>query len=171
MDKLNTVKLAQVDWAIKSTIKYIKQWSERELENLFSNNSLINNSPIIFQLGHNGYLVGNCSLMKTADNRWQLNYRYSDLEKTFDDKKAAFLFAIYYQTGKMRLADKIYESDLSVSRLSDKVQFFRQRAYLARKVKNYDKSDFYQIRLNEYNMRLSQARTLLEKNLKTTKYI
>lgn len=171
MDKLNTVKLAQVDWAIKSTVKYIKQWSDRELENLFSSGSFAGNIPIIIQLGDSGYIVGNYSLLKTQDDRWQLNYRYSDFQKIFDDKKAAFLFAIYYQTGKVRLADKIYESDLAVSILADKVQFFKQRAHLARRNKNFDKSDFYQLRLNEYCMRLARAKVLLEKNLKMTKYI
>lgn len=171
MEKSNTVNSSKIDLAVKSAVKYIKQWSQAELEKLFTEDVDIGGKPLIAQLGEHIYVVGNYVLFKNDSKQWQLNYRYSDFQRLFEDKRAGLLFAIYYQTGKTKLADKLYECDAEVARLNDKVFLLGQRSKQARRGKEFNKYDHYQVRFNEYNMRLQQAKSLLEKNLKMTKYI
>lgn len=170
MDKLNILKTLEIEQGIQTTIKYIKQWSEKELEVLFQNKKISDKTPLIIELGDRGYLIGDYILLKMPADRWQLRYKYSNLQRFFDNKKSGFMFAIYYQTGKMKLADSIYLSDLEVSRLTDKVNFFKSRSLQARKKKDFDKFEIYQTRLIEYSMRLQNAKVLLEKNLFLAKY-
>ena len=168
MDKSIIANPETIENLIKSSVNYLKKWSAEQALNIASAIKT-GQVPIIIEIGNKGYVVGNYVLIKEENFKWKLCYRYSDFEQIFCNKKAGILSAIYYQTGKSKLADILHENDVKVDRAFKKLKFYEFK--LKQKNSDYEKMDFYRVQYNEYYDKLDTAKNLLEKKINFAKYI
>lgn len=170
MEKSTTANQETIEKIIDTSVDYIKNWSTKQALELASNVKT-GEAPLIVEIGDRGFLIGNYVLLRDGKFKWKLCYRYSNFEKIFSNKKAGLIAAVYYQTGKSNLADKIYDDDNLVNSIYSKVKFYEYRINQTKRAMNYDRMDFYKVRYDEYVLKLSSAKNLLEKKLNLAKYI
>lgn len=171
MDKSNSVDTLKIEQLVHEAVEYLRRWTKEELRSIIDESSKSNRLPVIAPIGQQGYIVGNYGICPTEDKKWwRVNYRYSDQEYIFVNKAAAVCFALSQQTGKIILADKILKQDQEVGKFQLKSEMFKERFYQACRRKNRDKADLFKSRYQEVSLKLVEARNVLEKSLKSTKY-
>jgi len=168
MEKYNTVDKKQVEQAVAQTVKYLSSWTRQQLKEIL-NQQANQKKPLIVKLGNNGYLVGNYALRKNSDS-WSMIYRYDDQELLFSNHESAMFYAILQQTGKILLANQIFNQDQSVSRLQSKILMYKLRYQRSDKKKNQSHCDLYLSRYNQAQMQLQDIQFQLKKSLQMAKY-
>lgn len=169
MVTLNSVDTSTIEKIVDQAVDYFRDWTSKELDHLLSTTDK-NNLPIITTLGKNGYIVGNYAICCLDHKWWRVCYRYSDQEYIFANKIAAIHYAICQQTDRYVTADRILKQDQEVGRHTTKSDFFKTRFNRALQQKNSQKSEFFKIRYQETAIKLSYAKSLLEKSLRSAKY-
>lgn len=169
MVKSSSVDTSTIEKIVDQTVDYLRNWASNELDRLIANSDKTK-LPIITNIGKNGYVVSNYAIYPLDNKWWRVCYRYSDQEHVFASKVAAIYYAICQQTGKYITADQILKHDQEMGRYITKSDFFKNRFYQATQRKNREKAEFFKIRYQETAIKLSQARSLLEKSLRSTKY-
>lgn len=170
MEKSNIIDISTVEQAVKGVVSYVKTWTQSELENVIEQ-SIKERHPIILNLGKKGYLVGNCAIDLCNKRWWRLRFRFSNQEYLFTNKVSAICFAYYNQIGRHDRADRILKEDDDVARLTIKTEHYYHRYQQAQKKKNVHRTDLFLVRYQESSLRLSASKSLLEKTLKSAKYI
>ena len=171
MAKSNTPDTLTVEALVNQTVDYMRKWSQAEIETMINNAARTQQMPIIARIGKNGFIVGNYAVQFENDRWWKLSNRFSDTVYVFTSKLSAVLYAIYRQTGKINQADKILAEDEEVSRLTTKTEQYYFRYKQAQKKKNLHNVDLFFVRYQETSRKLNASRSLLEKTLKSAKYI
>lgn len=170
MEKSNTIDISTVEHAIKGMVSYVKTWTQGELESVVEQ-SIKQRRPIILNLGKKGYLVGNYAIDLVNKRWWRLRFRFSDQEVLFTNKVSAICFAYYTQIDRHDRANRILKEDDDVARLILKSEHYYHRYQQAQKKKNVHRTDLFLVRYQETSLRLSASKSLLEKALKSAKYI
>lgn len=171
MAKLNSIDISTVEQAVNNAVNYLKKWSQEELSRLMEQTSKGHQTPLIIKVPNKGYIVGNYFLEQIDAGWWRLVYRYSDKEYIFFNKLSAVCYAVYSQTNNYTRANQILHDDEQVGRLTLKTEQYYFRYKQAIKKKNTHKTDLFWVRYQETSHRLSNSKNLLEKRLKSAKYI
>jgi hypothetical protein len=171
MEKSNTLNISTIESVIDHTVVYLQTWTKKELMSLMNNSSAAGKIPLVAKLGNRGYLIGNYAVQPIDNNWWQVSYRYNENDvQLFSSRSAAFIYILYRHNNNFNRADRILTEDSDVRRWAVKSEQYYFRYKQAVKKKNSLKSDLFYTRYQETLVRLTQARSLLEKSLKSTKY-
>lgn len=171
MAKLNSIDISTVEQAVDRAVHFLKKWSQEELARLMEQTSKGHQTPLIIKVPNKGYIIGNYFLEQIDLNWWRLVYRYSDQERLFFNKLSAVCYAVYSQTNNYTRANQILHDDEQIGRLTLKTEQYYFRYKQAIKKKNTHKTDLFWVRYQETSHKLSNSKNLLEKSLKSAKYI
>jgi hypothetical protein len=169
MDQSNIINKKILEQAVNEAVNVVRQWTIRELVNLINSRESKKNLTII-PIGSNGYIIGNYAL-KIRDDHCYLLHRYSDQELYFDNKMAGFWYAICDSGNRIEISREIKNYDSMVDKLHIEVNRFKYRLLRAKKLKNYHNIDLYSCRMTESVLQLRHYQFLLEKSLKSAKYL
>ena len=170
-DQSDISNMLAVEGIVNQAVSYLRNWTREELVSFVSASTNGRTTPLIAQINKNSYIVGNYAIAKTGPSNWKVIYKYSDSEYHFSNKLSAVLFSVYQQTGQINSADTVLLRDENVSRLSIKAEHYLHRYKQAVKKKNIHKIDLFLIRYQETMLKLDASKRLLEKTLKSAKYI
>ena len=172
MEKSNTLNISTVEDIVNSAVSYIKSWTRTELINVVQRNLSNSRSPLIVKLGSRGYLIGHYLLEPIEKRWWRLSCSLNgDQKHIFSSKLSAVFYALCYQMGYIKHADRILAEDDAVGRLTLKAEHYFRCYKRALKKKNSQKIDLFLVRYQESSLRLSDSKNLLEKTLQSAKYI
>jgi hypothetical protein len=171
MAKSNSINISTVEQAVNNAVDYLKKWSHEELARLMEQTSKGHQTPLIIKVPNKGYVIGNYFLEQIDNRWWRLTYRYGDREYIFFNKLSAVCYAVYSQTNNCTRAERILQDDEQVGRLTLKTEQYYFRYQQAIKKKNTHKTDLFLVRYQESLQKLSNSKNLLEKSLKSAKYI
>jgi hypothetical protein len=169
MDKSNSTNIPTVEQLVNQAVTYLKEWTSKELDNIIAR-SILDRKPVIMRLNR-GYIVGNYFINQHNHRWWKISHRYSNDEHIFTSKLSAICYAFYYQIGSFKFADRVLKEDDEVGRLTVKTEQYRYRFDEAKKKKNTHKIDLFLVRFEEASLRLTFSKNLLEKTLRSAKYI
>lgn len=170
MVKSNTLTVQEVEKIVDMTVGYLKDWTQSEIISMMKN-SFRNNTPFVAKLKNDRFIIG-CHLIKRNQNgSWRLDHYLGDYSHNFSNKLSAICYSTMYQTGKIEKASQILLQDNVVSRLEIKSEQFHYRYQQASAKKDNIKTELFFTRYLETKYRLSETKTLLEKSLKSAKYI
>lgn len=169
MDKSNSPDKSTVEQLVDQAVDYLRNWSKVELSAMLTATAKNGKTPLIARIGKKGYIVGNYAILP-VNNWWRVCYRFSDVEHVFTNRLAAIFYAVFQQTNKINLADRILKEDANVARLTIKAEQFYFRLQQAQKKKNALKTDLFLVRYEETTSRLNESKSQLEKSLKSAKY-
>lgn len=170
MEKSNTVDISKIEETINQAVVYVKDWTQNQFKLILNDKLNKNQIPLIVDMNGKGYLLGTFAIIPMENKLWKLTNFYSDNEYVFSSKISAVCYAVYMQTSRKNLADKILTQDQNVCRLRIKVEHYKYCQTRAKKQKNYVLVDVFNSRYENYVERLAQAKSILEKSLKLTKY-
>jgi hypothetical protein len=170
MEKQNIVNNSSIEEIVNQTVLYVKDWTQKEFVSLVEHPLDNKSLPIILDMGGRGYVIGNYALKPTSNKWWSVSYRFNDQEHLFSSKVAAVCYAVYQQTNKVKLADKILKQDHAVGRLLLKTEQYQHNLIRAKKLKNNWNTDLFLSRYNTCQYQLERSKHELEKSLKLTKY-
>lgn len=160
-----------INTIVNQTVDYLQSWTKKEFLSMLEKNSTAGKMPIIAQFGDRGYLVGNYALQPSYQNWWQVSYRFGDNEdKIFSSKVSALCYIVHRHNNNLYRADQILTDDKNVQRWMVKSEQYHYRYRQALKKKNSLKSDLFFTRYQETIYQLNQARSQLEKTLRSAKY-
>ena len=160
-----------VEDVINQAVGYLQTWTKKELAELLNRRASNGRVPLVAKIGNRGYLIGNYAVQPADHGWWKVNYRFNeDEEQLFSNKAAAFIYVLYRHNNYFDRADQILLEDSDVRRWTVKAEQYRYRYKQAIKKKNSMKTDLFYIRYQETLSRLSQAKFLLEKSLRSAKY-
>jgi hypothetical protein len=170
MDKLNSINTVTIEQIVDRAVLYLKNWTHNEL-NAILKKSVDERQPIIVNLKNQKWLVGNYLISQYNQRWWKLKHRFTSDEQIFSNKLSAIYYAYHYQIGYLARANNILKEDDDVSRLLLKTEQYKQRFLQAKKKKNLHKIDLFFTRYQESALKLSASKNLLEKTLRSAKYI
>ena len=170
MDSTNTVNISKIEEIVNRTVIYLKEWTQKEFLELVNHPLHKDQAPLIVDMGGKGYLIGNYAVRPMKGNWWNVSYCYSDTEYIFSSKIAAVCYAVYKQSGKTNLAEKILKQDEDVGRLIVKTDQYKYNYKQAKNKKNNFAADVFLSRYHNYLTQLEQSKNDLGKSLKLAKY-
>lgn len=171
MAKSNTLTVQEVEKIVDYTVDYFKNWTKSELLSLM-NRGVIKKCPMVMmKISNNGYIIGTHLIDQQRNGSWKLSHYLGDYTYTFLSKFSAVSFSIMYQTGRINQALQLLSQDNNVSRLALKSEQFYLRYQQYSKKKDPIKTGIFLTRYLETKYRLKESKNLLEKSLKSAKYI
>lgn len=171
MAKSNTLTVQEVEKIVNCTVDYFKNWTKSEILSMI-NRSVLKKSPIvIIKVSDKGYIIGTHLINQQKNGSWKLLHYMGDYTHIFLSKFSAVLFSVMHQTGKINQALQLLSQDRNVSRLEIKSEQFYHRYQQYSKKKDPIKTEIFLTRYLEANYRLKESKNLLEKSLKSAKYI
>ena len=171
MEKSSSLNISTVENAVDQAVNYLQTWTKKELATLMDQQASNGRIPLVARVGRSGYLIGNYAVQPTEQGWWKVSYRYNEEEvMLFSSKASAFVYILYRHNNNFNKADQIQFEDGDVRRWIIKAEQYHYRYKQAIKKKNTLKTDLFYIRYQETLSRLSQAKFLLEKSLRSAKY-
>ncbi len=170
MDKSNIITVQEIEKIVSGTVDYCKNWTRTELLSMMVRQGS-NRLPIMIKVSNNGYIIGRHMIDQQRNGDWKLEHYMGDFSYVFSNKLSAVCFSVMHQTGRTNQAVQIRLQDNNVSRLTTKSEQFYHRYQQYSKKKDTTKSDIFLTRYLETKHKLKQSKNLLEKSLKSAKYI
>lgn len=171
MEKSSSLSISIVEGVVDQAVDYLQTWTKKELAALMDQQASNGKIPLVAKVGRSGYVIGNYAVQPTEQGWWKVSYRYNQDEvMVFSGKAAAFIYILYRHNNNYNKADQIQTEDDDVRRWTVKAEQYHYRYKQAIKKKNTLKTDLFYIRYQETLSRLTQAKFLLEKSLRSAKY-
>ena len=157
----------QIEQAADLTTRYLKEWTDRELQNLVINEKL----PVCLPLGNRGFLIGRYRMYPVGKHTWRVLDNNHEFVHDFSRKLSAVFYCLTTQLNKLNLAREILTADTAVGKLEV------DQDYYMYSIKNYTKKqDFFRVDLAklryiqaEHDLRFANQE--LEKTINTAKYL
>lgn len=157
-------KSSNIEQASTIATDYLKEWTRKELGKLHSERN-----PVCIPT-KSGYKIGLYNLYINPNKTCNLSDPNSELVHTFDNKVNAVLYTIYTIKRRYYVADQIISLDKEINKNYVDTLTLRRGIELALAVKDYNKVDIKQARLEIAQKKLELAREQLSKIHKTAKY-
>ena len=157
----------QIEQAADLTTRYLKEWTDRELQNLVINEKL----PVCLPLGNRGFLIGRYRMYPVGKHTWRVLDNNQEFVHDFSRKLSAVFYCLTTQLNKLNLAREILTADTAVGKLE------LDQDYYMYSIKNYTKKqDFFRVDLAKLRYIQAQhqlrfANQELEKTINTAKYL
>jgi hypothetical protein len=132
---------------------YIKQWTDRELENIRT----ANQTPVCIPV-KGGYRLGGYRIQVSANKTAELYNHNRELVHTFDNKVSAVLYTIYMTKQKYKTADEIMFWDKQINKNYTDLLNLKRTAERARRSQDYGTVDIRTARLEIAQANLEFAR-------------
>lgn len=157
----------QIEQAADLTTKYLKDWTDRELQNLVVNEKL----PVCLPLGNRGFLIGRYKMLQINKECWRVIDNNDEHLNDFSRKLSAVFYCLTTQLNKLNLAREILVSDMKVSKLEVDQDYYVHTMRTSIKKQDYFRADLAQIRFLQTKHQLKFAIEELEKTINTAKYL
>ena len=157
----------QVEQAARATTEYLKEWTDRELQDLVLNQKL----PVCLPIGNHGLLVGRYKMMPVGKDCWRVLDNNGELVHDFSRKLSAVFYCLTTQINKLNLARAILTADTSVGRLELDQDYYAHTMKTSLKKQDYFKADLAKLRYINAQQQLKFANQELEKTINTAKYL
>jgi len=157
----------QIEQAARATTEYLKEWTDRELQDLVLNQKI----PVCLPIGDHGFLIGRYRMYPVGKHTWRVLDNNQELVHDFSRKLSAVFYCLTTQLNKLNLARSILTADTAVGKLE------LDQDYYMYSIKNYaKKQDFFRVDLAklryiqaEHELRFANQE--LEKTINTAKYL
>jgi hypothetical protein len=157
----------QIEQAARATTEYLKEWTDRELQDLVLNQKI----PVCLPIGDRGFLIGRYRMYPVGKHTWRVLDNNQELVHDFSRKLSAVFYCLTTQLNKLNLARSILTADTAVGKLE------LDQDYYMYSIKNYaKKQDFFRVDLAklryiqaEHELRFANQE--LEKTINTAKYL
>jgi hypothetical protein len=157
----------QIDIAAEATTRYLKEWTNKELQHLVINKNI----PVCVPIGTHGFLVGRFKVSQINNNCWQVTDLNGDNKKLFCRKLSAIYFALAEHLKSYNLSYRLYKADSVVNKLETDQDFYRNTMKVNSEKQNYFKADLAKIRYLNAKIMLKFAVDELEKTINIAKYL
>ena len=141
---------------LDSVTDYIKQWTDRELENIRT----ANQTPVCIPV-KGGYRLGGYRIQVSANKTADLYNQNRELIHTFDSKISAVLYTIYMIKMRYKTADEIMFWDKEINKNYTDFLNLKRTVERARKSQDYETVDIRTARLEIAQTNLDFARDKL----------
>ena len=162
-DALSTRKSLKIN----STVELISQWTQVQLSDIKKKQKL----PVCWALSSGAYMIGNYLVEQKLTKTWRTSDHNREFVHNFVSKTAAILYCLCIQVGQLVLANKLRKHDAELGLLETDAEFFRYSLLTAKNNKNDFKISLWVARLTQNLAQQRHARSLLEKTLKSAKYL
>ena len=157
----------QIEQAARATTEYLKEWTDRELQDLVLNQKI----PVCLPIGDRGFLIGRYRMYPVGKHTWRVLDNNQEFVHDFSRKLSAVFYCLTTQLNKLNLARSILTADTAVGKLE------LDQDYYMYSIKNYaKKQDFFRVDLAKLRYIQAQhelvfANQELEKTINTAKYL
>lgn len=157
----------QIEQAARATTEYLKEWTDRELQDLVLNQKI----PVCLPIGDRGFLIGRYRMYPIGKHTWRVLDNNQEFVHDFSRKLSAVFYCLTTQLNKLNLAREILTADTAVGKLE------LDQDYYMYSIKNYTKKqDFFRVDLAKLRYiqaehDLGFANQELEKTINTAKYL
>ena len=149
---------------VEQAIKHVDDWSKKQFEHIRRTAK----APVCIPLSNNSWTMGVYIITQHNEHAWEVN-KENNIIHTFYSKKAAILYAVYSQYGRFSFAQDLVTLDTPVANLYDKMNFYNKK--LTYKKVDTFKQQLWRSRYDDTRIRYVDAIQILEKKLKSAKYI
>jgi len=143
-------------------IKYITEWTEKQLQNY-------KNQPVIIPRGNYGFLLGTYEINGIHSACWRVKVQNEDnIIHDFQSKLAAIIYCYYLINNKLLPAYELAELDGKLGRLDLDILYFKNSL---KNCKDTFKWNIINDRYYQSIRRKNQLSEILKKTLKSAKYL
>jgi hypothetical protein len=152
--------------AVDLAVQYVNQWKLHEITRMIQRKA-----PVCIPVGDRGYVVGHHVVIPTTEGTWDLHGYSRGKINNFSSPGAALAYSMCDQSGRIKIAQEIMESDRLVQKYQENLARGKYRLAQARARNDIWRMDFFTTLTQESQLYLTDARNQLQKNLKQTKYM
>ena len=155
----------EIGRAVDLAVRQVNQWKIQEITRMIRQRI-----PMCIPVG-SGYIVGHQAIVPAHDGGWDLHGYSRGMINSFSSPAAALAYSMCDQTGKIKIAHEIMESDRLVRKYQENLT--RNQHSLSRACTRNDiwRMDLFTTLTQESQLCLTDAQDQLQKNLKQTKYM
>lgn len=157
----------QIEQAADLTTRYLKEWTDRELQNLVINEKL----PVCLPIGNRGFLIGRYKMLQINKDCWRVIDNNDEHLHDFGRKLSAVFYCLTTQLNKLNLAREILVADTKVSKLEVDQDYYTHSLRINLKKQDYFRADLAEMRYMQTKQQLSFAIEELEKTINIAKYL
>lgn len=164
-DALSTKRKFKIDLAI--AVKSMHRWAKAQLTSIKQEQKL----PLCLELGPALLAVGEYRIEKLSENVWRVKDSNKEFVHDFISRPSAVFYAVCMQTNQIPLSHKILKHDNQLGLLESDCSLLRVRFKQAQKKKDGFYTQLYAAKLAQNIAQKREARLLLEKTLRSAKYL
>lgn len=160
------LKSAVVDAVLTEAVKFIHQWTHRELSRLNQDKQIL----ILPGGARDEYLIGRYRLHKQNDHCWTVINESNTLIQHFYDRRAALFYCLGAQGAYTSRAEEIRRLDSMLGKLCLDWGWYIRSLKTAKKEKNWHLYDTVEARISDISTKVEYVQEQLEKSLRWAKY-
>lgn len=164
-DALYTKRKFRADLAV--AVKSIHHWTKAQLNKIKTNEKV----PVCVPIGTNRLLVGSYYVEKITDRVWRVKDNNQEFVHDFVSRPSAVFYCVCVQTNQLPLSNKLLKYDNQLGLLEADFSLLKIRFKQAQTKKDSFYIQLYAAKLAQIIVQQKEARHLLEKTLKSAKYL
>jgi hypothetical protein len=158
----------RVEQAVSKTVSYVKNWQLTQIRNLIADESA--KTPICVEIDANKIMVGRYVVVN-KEGFWYVYRLLADKpDYSFSSKKTAIAYILCRYKGRNKLSEKILKADYELILHRSNLVEYNYNYTKAVKNKDQFKISFYLTMIEESEIQINNAKTILQKSLNLAKY-
>jgi hypothetical protein len=152
---------------LTNAISSIHRWTKIQFNNIKSQEKL----PVCWSAGNNRLIIGNYYVEKITDRAWRVKDHNREFVHDFVSKPSAVFYSLCMQVNQIPLSHKLLKHDNQLGLLEADFSFLKIRYKKAQEKKDLFYLQLYAAKLTQNLAQQKAARLLLEKTLRSAKYL